>query len=68
MDETVKYNVYSNDGKLVASYDSQAPATSMARTWSRHRDEVYEVVEERYAHVSSRAVRKCIGGVIFPCS
>lgn len=67
MESTTKYNVY-RDGVMIASYDNQAPATVAAKRYSKYHKVDVSVVEEVFAHVSSREVRKCIGGVIFPCS
>ncbi|MGC3025870.1 hypothetical protein ACPUER_12070 [Burkholderia sp. DN3021] len=66
MDAVTKYNVYEAE-KLVASYDAQAPATSLAKNMSR-KGRSLDVVEEVFGHVSSRTVRHCIDGKIHKCS
>lgn len=66
MDSVTKYNVY-KAGVLIASYNSQAPATTYAARVSRRNKETVEVVEEVFGHVSSRRVREAIEGAIYKC-
>jgi hypothetical protein len=67
MQSVTKFNVY-RSGALVASYDSQAPATTFAKHASRRSVESLEVIEEEYAHVRSTPVRYCVEGKIYSCS
>lgn len=70
MDQVVKYNVYDGDD-LVASFNAQAPATSYAKRASLYgynEDLVLEVVEEVFAHVSSRKVRSVVNGEATKCT
>lgn len=66
MDSVTKYNVYEG-AKRIASYDAQAPATTLAKNLSS-RGRSLDVVEEVFGHVSSRTVRHCIDGKIHKCS
>jgi hypothetical protein len=72
MDSVTLYNVY-EDGRLLASFKAQAPATSFAKNQSYPRSgsnkgRSLDVVEEVFGHVSSREVRKVIDGKAFKCS
>lgn len=68
MESVTKYNVYAHS-EQIASFDAQAPATAFAvRMAWRHVGVSLEVVEEVYAHVSSRQVRYVIDGKIHKCT